>query len=52
MSQSVFQMKMGMLVKKCPGTTVIHNDVAVYEKNGDHDANILSLRTVATQEER
>ena len=48
MSQDLFQMKIAVIVEKWPGTTTIHNHVAVYGKaREDHDANLLDPMTVA-----
>ena len=48
MSQDVFQMKMDLIMERCPGVISIHDDIVV---NGvskeDHDANLVNLLNVA-----
>ena len=48
MSQDVFQMKMELIMKRCPGVISIHDDIVVYgESEEDHDANLVNLLNVA-----
>ena len=40
MSQEVFQMKMDLIMERCPGVISIHDDIVVYGvSEEDHDAN-------------
>ena len=51
MSQDVFQMKMDLIMERCPGVISIHNDIVVYgTSDGDHDANLINLLNVAQVE--
>ena len=50
MSQDVFQIKMDMIVEKCPETVTVDVNVAVCGKNEDHYANHLKLMMVAAKE--
>ena len=51
MSQDVFQMKMDLIMERCPGVISIHNDIVVYgTSNEDHDANLINLLNVAQVE--
>ena len=53
MSQDVFQMKMDIIMEKCPGAGVIsiHDDIVIYgTSNQDHDANLINLLNVAQLE--
>ena len=44
MSQDDFQMKMGLIMEKCPGVISIHNDIVIYSTcEEDHDANLINL---------
>ena len=48
MSQDVFQMKMNIIMEKCPGVTSIHNDTVIYgTSDQDYDANLINLLNVA-----
>ena len=48
MSQDVFQMKMGLIMERCPGVISIHDDIVVYGvSDEDHDANLINLLNVA-----
>ena len=48
MSQDVFQMKMDLIMERCPGVIRIHNDIVVYGiSDEDHDANLINLLNVA-----
>ena len=48
MSQDVFQMKMDLIMERCPGVISIHDDIVVYEvSEEDHDANLVNLLNVA-----
>ena len=39
MSQDMFQMKMDIIMEKCPGVISIHNDIVIYgTSHQDHDA--------------
>ena len=50
MSQDVFQMKMDLIIEKCPGVKSIHDDMVIYGTcEEDHDAN-LNLLNVAQLE--
>ena len=41
MSQDVFQIKMDIIMEKCPGVISIHDDIAIYGTGDqDHDANL------------
>ena len=51
MSQDVFQMKMDIIMEKCPGVISIHNDIVIYgTSDQDHDANLINLLNVAQLE--
>ena len=51
MSQDVFQMKMDLMMERCPGVISIHNDIVVYGvSDEDHDANLINLLNVAQVE--
>ena len=44
MSQDVFQMKMDLIMEKCPGVISIHDDIVIYgTSEEDHDANLINL---------
>ena len=48
MSQDVFQMKMDLIMERCPGVISIHHDIVVYGvSKEDHDANLVNLLNVA-----
>ena len=48
MSQDVFQMKMDLIMQKCPGVISIHDDIVIYgTSDQDHDANLINLLNVA-----
>ena len=52
MSQDVFQMKMDLIMEKCPGVISIHDDIIVYGvSDEDHDANLINLLNVAQIED-
>ena len=51
MSQDVFQMKMDLIMERCPGVISIHDDIVVYRvSDEDHDANLINLLNVAQVE--
>ena len=51
MSQDVFQMKMNLIMERCPGLISIHDDIVVYSvSDEDHDANLINLLNVAQVE--
>ena len=51
MFQDVFQMKMDLIMEKCPGVISIHNDIVIYGTcKEDHDANLIDLLNVAQLE--
>ena len=51
MSQDVFQMKMDIIMEKCPGVINIHDDIVIYgTSDQDHDANLINLLNVAQLE--
>ena len=51
MSQDVFQMKMELIMEKCPGVISIHDDIVIYgTSDQDHDANLVNLLYVAQLE--
>ena len=51
MSQDVFQMKMDLIMERCPGVISIHDDIAVYGvSDEDHDANLINLLNVVQVE--
>ena len=51
MSQDVFQMKMDIIMEKCPGLISIHNGIVIYgASDQDHDANLINLLNVAQLE--
>ena len=44
MSKDAFQMKMDLIIEKCPGVISIHNDIVIYGiYKEDHDANLINL---------
>ena len=56
MSQNMFQMKMdliiekcpGVIIEKCPGVISIHDDTVSYgTSNQNHDINLINLMNVA-----
>ena len=48
MSQDVFQMRMDLIMERCPRVISIHNDIVVYGvSEEDHDANLVNLLNVA-----
>ena len=48
MSQDIFQMKMDIIMEKCPGLISIHDDIVIYgTSDQDHDANLINLLNVA-----
>ena len=48
MSQDVFQMKIDLIMERCPGVISIHDDIVVYGvSEEDHDANLVNLLNVA-----
>ena len=52
MSQDVFQMKMDLIMERCPGVISIHDDIVVYGvSKEDHDANLINLLNVAQIED-
>ena len=51
MSQDVFQMKMDLIMERCPRVISIHDDIVVYGvSEEDHDANLVNLLNVAQNE--
>ena len=51
MSQDVFQMKMDLIMEKCPGVISIHDDIVIYgTSHQDQDANLINLMNVAQLE--
>ena len=51
MSQDMYQMKMDLIMEKCPGVISIHNDIVIYgTSDQDHDANLINLMNVAQLE--
>ncbi|MCG8626417.1 MAG: RNA-directed DNA polymerase, partial [Proteobacteria bacterium] len=51
MSQDVFQLKMDLIMEKCPGVISIHDDIVIYGlSEQDHDANLINLLNVAQTE--
>ena len=51
MSQDVFQMKMDLIMEKCPGVISIHDDIVIYgTTDEDHDCNLINLMNVAQLE--
>ena len=51
MSQDVFQMKMDLIMERCPGVISIYDDIVVYGvSDEDHDANLINLLNVAQVE--
>ena len=51
MSQDVFQMKMDLIMERCPGVISIHDDIVVYGVSNEyHDANLINLLNVAQTE--
>ena len=50
MSQDVFQMKMDIIMEKCPGAISIHNDIVIYGTSDQyHDANLINLLNVTAR---
>ena len=48
MSQDVFQMKLDLIMERCPGVISIHDDIVVYGvSKEDRDANLVNLLNVA-----
>ena len=48
MSQDVFQMKMDLIMERCPGVISILDDIVVYGvSEEDHDLNLINLLNVA-----
>ena len=48
MSHDVFQMKMDLIMEKCPGIISTQNDIVIYgTSDEDHDANLINLLYVA-----
>ena len=48
MSQDVFQMKMDLIMERCPGVISIHDDIVVYGvSEEDDDANLINLLNIA-----
>ena len=48
MSKDVFQMKMDLIMEKCPGVISIHDDIVIYGTcEEDHDANLMILLNIA-----
>ena len=44
MSQDIFQMKMDLIMEKCPGVISIHDDIVIYgTSKEDHDSNLLNM---------
>ena len=51
MSQGMFQMKMDLIMEKCPGVISIHDDIVIYGTcEEDHDTNLINLLNVAQLE--
>ena len=51
MSQDVFQMKMELIMERCPGVISIYDDIVLYgTSKEDHDANLINLLNVAQVE--
>ena len=51
MSQDIFQMKMDLIMERCPGVISIHDDIVVYgNSKEDHDTNLINLLNVAQVE--
>ena len=51
MSQDMFQMKMDIIMEKCPGVISIHDDIVIYgTSHQDHDVNLINLLNVAQTE--
>ena len=51
MSQDVFQIKMDLIMERCPGVISIHDNIVVYGvSDEDHDANLINLLNVAQVE--
>ena len=51
MSQDVFQMKMDLIMERCPGVISIHNDIVVYGvSDEDHYTKLINLLNVAQVE--
>ena len=52
MSQDMFQMKMDLIMEKCPGMISIHDDIVIYgTSDQDHDANLINLLNMAQLED-
>ena len=48
MSDDVFQMKIDLIMKKCPGVISIHNDIVICDTtHEDNDVNLINLMNVA-----
>ena len=48
MSQDVFQMKIDLIMEKCPGVISINDDIVIYGTcEEDHNANLINLLNVA-----
>ena len=48
MSQDVFQMKMDLIMERCPGVINTYDDIVIYgTSEEDHDANLINLLNVA-----
>ena len=51
MSQDVFQMKMNLIMRRCPGVIRIHDDIVVYGTcEEDHDDKLINILNVAQVE--
>ena len=51
MSQDVFQMKMYLIMERCPGVISMHNNKVVYGlSDEDHNSNLINLLNVAQVE--
>ena len=47
----MFQMKIGIIMEKCPGVISIHCDIVIHGTyDQDHDCNLINLMTVAQLE--
>ena len=47
MSQDVFQMKMDLIMEKCPGVISIHDNIVISgTSEEDHDANLINYLNV------
>ena len=50
-SQDVFQMKMDLIMEKCPGVISIHDDIVIYgTSEEDQDSNLINFLNVAQLE--